>query len=385
MKKLLIILLSAVSVSVYASDAEKGLTAEARTAYNKAHGFYEKGENGRAEEAVREYRKQFPDAPHGLHSMLMGNICLKKQDKKCAMREFEDSAVFFGDNTQMWENAALLAYENKEYKKAEQLLNRLAALTSLNMQQKKILLSVYFADQQWGKAASVITPAEFKGMDDSDAKAVLAATFRAGRKDAFYSMLKGRIDATQNPEWWKYYAAFALEDGKTKEGVSAMRTYARTGNIGGADKVTAAKLLARAKVYDEAAEFFGAAMNEVRLECRDMVFAGNVSRKAGQFENSIKIFDKAVASGCSDKALSSKAVTYFMKKDYGRAAETFAMASEKEGNRSYGSYMAGLSYYKAGDKANARRFLRMTGKNSEYGKRAMKLLEYMEENDDKNS
>ncbi|MCD8491379.1 MAG: hypothetical protein LRY51_05510 [Geovibrio sp.] len=63
----------------------------------------------------------------------------------------------------MWENAALLAYENKEYKKAEQLLNRLAALTSLNMQQKKILLSVYFADQQWGKAASVITPAEFKG------------------------------------------------------------------------------------------------------------------------------------------------------------------------------------------------------------------------------
>ncbi|MCD8491378.1 MAG: hypothetical protein LRY51_05505 [Geovibrio sp.] len=48
----------------------------------KAHGFYEKRRKRQAEEAVREYRKQFPDAPHGLHSMLMGNICLKKQDKK---------------------------------------------------------------------------------------------------------------------------------------------------------------------------------------------------------------------------------------------------------------------------------------------------------------
>ncbi|QAR33780.1 hypothetical protein EP073_10300 [Geovibrio thiophilus] len=385
MKKLFILLMTAASVSAFAADAEKGLTTEARTAYTKAHSFYEKGETVKAEDAIREYRKQFPEASHGLHSMLMGNICLKKQDKKCAMREFEDSAVFYGDNRQMWENAALLAYENKDYRKAEQLLNKLSSLGGLNMQEKKILFSVYFDEQQWGRAASVITPAEFKSLDDSDAKAVLAATFRADRKDSFYSMLKGRIDVSQNPDWWKYYAAFALEDGKIKEGVSAMRTYARTGNIGGADKITAAKLLARAKVYDEAAEFFTAAMNEVRLDCRDMVFAGNVARKAGKFENSISIFDKAVAAGCTDKALSSKAVTYFMKKDYGRAAETFVKSTEKEGNRSYGSYMAGLSYYKAGDKANARRFLKMTGKNSEYGRRAMKLLEYLEENDDKNS
>ncbi len=380
MKKLLIILVVLASAGAFAAEAEKDISPAVRSAYNKAHDYYDKGELSKAEEAVKEYRTKFPDAPHGLLSMIMGNICLKKQDKKCAMKEFEDSANFYENNRQMWENASLLAYENKEYKKAEQLLGKLASLGGLNMQEKKILVSVYFAQEQWSKAASLFTPAEFKSMDDSDARAVLMATHRAGRKDSFYSMLKERIDTSQNPEWWKFYAAFALDDKRMKEGVSAMKTYVRAGGVTAEEKVTAARLLARAKVYDESAELFSAAMKETRLECRDMVFAGNVARKAGQFENSINILDKAVAAGCSDRALSSKAVAYFYKKDYGRAAETFVRATEKEGNRAYGSYMAGLSYYKAGDSVNARRFLKMAGRNSEYGKRAAKLLEYMDEN-----